>query len=81
MTHRNKTRTSLLEGGRKLGESVNKDVRHEDFTAVSVKIASFWDVTPCSLISANVYDEPTVFVLTVERMSPSTLKMEAQGFA
>jgi hypothetical protein len=54
----------LIAGGRKLSESVNKDVRVDDLTAVNVKMA-FWYVTPCSLISSNISDEPSVFIFRV----------------
>jgi len=47
-------------------------MRSEILAAVNVRIAAFWDVTPCSLVVRYRHFQ--------RNMLPSTLKMEAEGF-
>jgi hypothetical protein len=43
-------------------------VRFEVFTAVTMKTAVFWDVTPCSYCENRVSEERTVSIIRVKRI-------------
>jgi hypothetical protein len=58
-----------------LGRSteINEDnpnsVRSEVFTAVTMKTAVFWDVTPCGSLRTNVSEERIASIIRVKRNS------------
>jgi hypothetical protein len=42
--------------------------RFEGFTAVTIRNAVFWDVTPCSLVKADILEERSSSIISVTKI-------------
>jgi hypothetical protein len=59
----------LAYPGQNLSQTRDKDVRLEAFTAVTMKNAVFWNVTPCDSCKNGVLEESISSIISAKRNS------------